>query len=43
MLLFAAFLGCRELASTFKVPTWRIMPDAGETEDGDTEDVSFAS
>ena len=42
MLLFAAFLGCRELASTFKVLTWRIMPDAGETEDGDPEDAGFA-
>jgi hypothetical protein len=30
MLLLAALFGCHELASTFKVLTWRIMPDAGE-------------
>ena len=32
--LFAALLGYCELACTFKVLTWRIMPDAGEAEDG---------
>jgi hypothetical protein len=30
MLLLAALFGCHVLASTFKVLTWRIMPDAGE-------------
>ena len=34
MLLFSALLGYYELASTFQVLTWRIMPDAGEAEDG---------
>ena len=34
MLLLAALFGCHELASTFQVLTWRIMPDAGEAEDG---------
>ena len=43
MLLFAALFGCRELASTFKVLTWRIMPDAGEPEDVGTEDAVFAN
>jgi hypothetical protein len=30
MLFLAALFGCHVLASTFKVLTWRIMPDAGE-------------
>ena len=34
LLLFAALFGYLELASTFKVLTWRVMPDAGEAEDG---------
>ena len=42
MLLFAAWFGCLELASTFKVLTWHIMPDAGEPEDVGSEDAGFA-
>ena len=43
MLLFAALLGCHELASTFKVLTWRIMPDAGEAEDGGRDGSCYAN
>ena len=43
MLLFAALLGCRELASTFKVLTWCIMPDAGEAEDGGPDGLRYAN
>ena len=43
MLLFAALLGCRELASTFKVLTWRIMPDAGEAEDEGPDGSCYTS
>jgi hypothetical protein len=43
MLLLAALFGCRELASTFKVLTWRIMPDAGEAEDGGPDGSCYAN
>ena len=43
MLLFAALLGFHELASTFKVLTWRIMPDAGEAEDGGPDESCYAN
>ena len=43
MLLFAALLGCRELVSTFIVLTWRIMPDAGEAEDGGPDGSCYAN
>ena len=39
MLLIAALLGYYELASTFQVLTWRIMPAAGEAEDGGPDDA----
>jgi hypothetical protein len=42
MLLFAALFGCPELASTYKVLTWRIMPDAGEAEDGGPNGSGYA-
>ena len=41
MLLFAALLGCRELASTFKVLTWLIMPDVGEATEGAPDGSCF--
>jgi hypothetical protein len=43
MLLFDALIGCRELASTFKVLTWRILPDAGEAEDGGPDGSGYAN
>ena len=43
MLLLAALFGCHVLASTFKVLTWRIMPDAGESEDGGPEGAGYAN
>ena len=41
MLLVAALFGCLELASTFKVLTWLIMPDVGEADGEAPEDPSF--
>jgi hypothetical protein len=43
MLLFAALLGCHELASTFKVLTWSIMPDVEEAKDGGLDDLFYAN
>jgi hypothetical protein len=35
--IVCCIFGCHVLASTFKVLTWHIMPDAGEDKDGGPE------
>ena len=43
MYCFAVMFGCCELASTFNVLTWRVMPDAGEAVPGGSDDLYYAN